>query len=432
MAIKLTNILFSFFLIILASTSFAEFEYSGEIKAELRQFKDDEVNKTVDKAIAGKFRAELKYSGENYNANFRGYALVDTEDNDRNTTTIEDLYFTYFFNEDETVSLTAGYKIFNWSATEAFHPADVINSRNLDSNIESLDKIGEPHIEGYFETSIGSFSLFYFPYAINPKYPGKNSRLGVGKDIRAPIWVTSNTKSTPKNWHHQGALRFSKTIGSGDLTLHAIHHMNRMNPIVGLDITYKEIMGFSAPVRIDYTPYFFKALQLGGTYQHAIEGGWLIKAEGAFRDFYHNEVNIQTPRGYRSPKDHGLLALGVEYVMSHDIGYESNLVLEAQSVLGQGRSTRSELSLFQRDIMLGYRLAFNDTMGKELFVSLIKDIERKNETLYNFYYTQRLSDDWKVKMGFRVYDAPMKGDYPIGLEAYHNSHYVFLNLSRFF
>ena len=40
-------------------------------------------------------------------------------------------------------------QILNWTATEGFHPCDIINSRNLDSDIENTEKIGEPMFSLY-------------------------------------------------------------------------------------------------------------------------------------------------------------------------------------------------------------------------------------------------------------------------------------------
>jgi len=410
----------------------AEFQDAGELRFETRKFKDDEVDRTIDDAMAVYTRAEIKYFQESYNATFRGYALADSKDNTRDNLTIEDLFFTYYLKKDESASLSAGYKIFNWSATEAFHPADILNSQNYDSNIESLDKIGELNVDTSFKTPYGNFSLLYLPYAQAPKYPKQRSRLGASVNLTRPVWVTSKDETNIQNWHHQGALKYSNSVGSGDLSLHAVYHLNTVNPIVGKRIIYEHILFFSLPVGIEFTPYYFRALQLGGTYQYALDGGWLIKTEAAYRDFLDDEVIIQTLKGNRSPQDHGIIAVGTEYGFSMEAGGESNIVLEFQTLVGPNKLARSELSVFQNDVMLGYRLALNDTLGREFFLSLIRDIERQNETLYNFNYTQRLNDNWKIKTGFRVFDAPKKDTYATGLEAYHNSHYLFFNLSRFF
>src|SRR3989339_866830 len=167
--------------------TFGEFQDSGELRFETRKFKDDEVDRTIDNATAIYTRAEMKYSKESYNATFRGYALVDGKDETRDNLTIEDMFFSYYLKEDESASLSAGYKIFNWSATEAFHPADILNSQNYDSNIESLDKIGELNVDTSFKTPYGNFSLLYLPYAQAPRYPKQRYRLGASVNLSRPV-----------------------------------------------------------------------------------------------------------------------------------------------------------------------------------------------------------------------------------------------------
>ena len=73
--------------------------------------------------------------------------------------------------------------------------------------------------------------------------------------------------------------------------------------------------------------------------------------------------------------NHGRLALGLEYGTSLASGAESTLILEGQTILGTTRAEALELDLFQGDILLGYRYAFNDVDSKALLVSVILDVE---------------------------------------------------------
>jgi hypothetical protein len=71
-------------------------------------------------------------------------------------------------------------------------------------------------------------------------------------------------------------------------------------------------------------------------------------------------------------------------------------------------------------------------MGKEIFASVIMDLERDSEFLFSANYTQRLSDNWKVKFGVRAYEAPQKGVIPRGLEVFHGDNHIHFTLKRFF
>ena len=96
------------------------------------------------------------------------------------------------------------------------------------------------------------------------------------------------------------------------------------------------------------------------------------------------------------------------------------------------RSQRAQLSLFQRDLLFGYRFAFNDAYSKELFVSVIFDIERREEYLANLSYGQRLSDFYSLRMGLRFTHAPQKGATATGLETLDDANQIYFNLIRSF
>ena len=136
---------------------------------------------------------------------------------------------------------------------------------------------------------------------------------------------------------------------------------------------------------------------------------------------------------FKTPEDHLEAAFGLEYIWAHEeSGSETNFIFEGTGIFGPNEANRAAMGVFQRDIMVGLRHAFNDDVGREIFFSFFMDIERDHEYLFNFSYTRRLTDEWKVKTGVRYYDAPVKGAAPRGLETLHNDNHIFLNLIRYF
>ena len=124
------------------------------------------------------------------------------------------------------------------------------------------------------------------------------------------------------------------------------------------------------------TALFQTVTQVGGTYQHVL-GAWILKCEGGWRFF--ESIAAQSglallSEGTGKP-NHGRLALGLEYGTSLASGAESTLILEGQTILGTTRAEALELDLFQGDVLLGYRYAFNDVDSKALLVSVIVDVE---------------------------------------------------------
>jgi hypothetical protein len=133
--------------------------------------------------------------------------------------------------------------------------------------------------------------------------------------------------------------------------------------------------------------------------------------------------------------DFSILAFGWDYGFGHDGGGDSTFILEHQRMMGVDKSTRQALSYFQNDLLLGYRLAFNDVMGKELFFSIIYDLEKENgdEFIYTIRYAQRLSDVWSTTFDLRVIDAaPVDPNNPLGVEFFDEDQQFTFKLKRYF
>ena len=107
----------------------------------------------------------------------------------------KDAHFYKTIGQEERYKVLAGYKVFNWSATEAFHPVDTINSRNNDGDLESLEKKGELTLE--FEAAIledGLLNFYYWPRFEDPEFPGKNSRVGTGFTLHGCLCYISRQR----------------------------------------------------------------------------------------------------------------------------------------------------------------------------------------------------------------------------------------------
>ena len=74
--------------------------------------------------------------------------------------------------------------------------------------------------------------------------------------------------------------------------------------------------------------------------------------------------------------------------------------------MGTTRAEALELDLFQGDILLGYRYAFNDVDSKALLVSVILDVEDPEEIIGSAQYSQRLGDTWTFNASLRLVEAP--------------------------
>ena len=401
----------------------------GEIALESRLFKNDHDSLTEDNGLSVFSRIEAAYEKDTIKMVLRGFSRIDQKDQDRDFIALEDAYVQLSFKQNRHLKVSFGSKLFNWSATEAFHPADVINSRNYDSDIEQLEKKGE----FFFSITNKIFdmytTLYFFPHYESPEFPGKHSRTGYGYQLEKPVWVEGNNQDDIKQdpWGFQGGIGISKSFDNSDLFFHIIYHMDRDRPLIESKINIS-----SSGISYSLIPHYFRVLQYGVTYQHAFKN-FVFKYESAYRDYISDDFEIQTVRGIQKQKDHGLTALGLEFPFSYENGQETFIFWETQYLWGTNGEQREELNVFQNDMMLGFRHAINDMMGKEIYGSIIFDLERNKELVYALKYTQRLSDIWKIKLGFRIYDAPVKQGSPIiGLQSLHDDNFIYFNLIRYF
>ncbi len=330
---------------------------------------------------------------------------------------VEELWTGY---RKEAFEIRVGAQILNWSATEAFHPADVINSRNFDGNIENAEKLGEPMVSASVRLGEGSLTAYFMPVFIDPLTPEPTSRLsllGPNFPIGEPLWVQTDGTVTSKNFGPQGALKLSQTYGTADSSVHVIQHQDRTQPSFVFDPSVRR-----------FRPVYHWVTQVGGTHTQIL-GSWIFKTELAYRWFKDG----QSPTfGALNRDDHGQVAVGIEKLFGHDNGSETTLIAEAQTFLGHGLSQRLFLGPFQRDALLGLRHAWNDESSREVFVSLIGDLEGQNEWLFNTSYGQRLSDTWSIKNGVRIFYAPTQGTVPTVLEGLDRADHIYLNLVRHF
>jgi hypothetical protein len=416
------------FILFLISGAFgAELATRGEVAFEFRAFQPDDDPKTKEIGLSLAARIEGTYTHGNFEEHFRLFTRSDEQDESRSVFIIEEAYASYL---TEKWVVKAGHQILNWSATEAFHPADVVNTRNLDSNIESAEKFGEPMIHFNYLLDNGAFNLYLMPFFTDMKIPASTNRLSFKSTRALPIkkalWLERDGTLSDDNFGAQFGIKYDLTLGSADFAFYYLQMNDRTMTGSAVETT----LSIPSGGRIIYIP----VNQYGFTYQHAIDA-FVLKLETAYKDFVNPDQNFTleptTVIDYIRP-DHFQIAWGVEYGLAHKNGGDSTFILEGQHYEGTTDAERVSLGLFQRDVLIGYRFAFNDIDGRELFISLITDLERESEYLCSLQYSQRLSDTWSLKTGLRVVEAPIKDITATNLENLHESNHIFLNLTKFF
>jgi hypothetical protein len=325
----------------------------------------------------------------------------------------------------------AGVQMLTWTATEAFHPADVVNSRNFDGNVENPDKIGEPMVSATLRLAGFHLTGYYLPVRMDPVLPGGDSRLSFGGDLGDPVWVDRDGTISEDRFENQWAARLATTFGSADVALHAIQHNDRGSPAIRVTTATGEVQ-----------PLYLFVTQFGLTYAHAV-GDVVLKLEGAHRRFEpaRSTSGLQFPSiigisGGAPPEhvligadrpNHTIVAAGVEYGWSYETAGQATVLLEGQAVVDvSDREERQALTPFQRDVLVGYRHDFEDIAGTNLTLGAIVDLEG-DAVVGTGSFGRRLGDTWSLASSVRLTFAD---DGP--LEPLDGDHYVQLELTRHF
>jgi len=375
------------FLVVLhVTTGVVAAESKGELVLQTRAFTPDNEDVTKDEGVVLASRLEYSNKGKRVQTQLRVATRIDALDKSRDVLLLEEGFLAAKFGP---LRLRVGAQLTNWTTTEAFHPADVLNSRNFDSDVENLEKLGEPMVEARVKVLNGYLSAYYMPLRIAPIIPNVTSRLrpvSKGVELTKPFWIDRDGKVSDRMFGNQFAVHLSQTLGHADTALHFIQHNDRIEPTVGVDRSNGELH-----------PVYHQLTQVGGTYAQAISSV-VLKFEGAYRRFREPVMN---PFGIGKQKDHMFVASGVEYAWTTRKDHLVTVIAEAQALLLANESQRAALNVFQRDGLVGLRYAFNDVVDRQFLVLLIVDLERPQEYVFSARYKQRLSDEWTAEVAAR-------------------------------
>ena len=89
------------------------------------------------------------------------------------------------------------------------------------------------------------------------------------------------------------------------------------------------------------------------------------------------------------------MVAGVEYTINSVFGSEADLGLLAEWNYDGRRENAT--NVFDNDIFLGARLAFNDVQSTDLVVSMLADADHSTRSMV-FEFNRRLSDRWSLHL----------------------------------
>ncbi|MEZ5543206.1 MAG: hypothetical protein R3F42_14385 [Pseudomonadota bacterium] len=313
---------------------------------------------------------------------FKPYLMVDSQDARRTHGDLRELSWVHAASDWET---NIGISKVYWGVTEAVHLVDVINQTDLVVNEDGEDKLGQPMAKLSLIRDWGVLDLFVLPGFRERTFPGIEGRPRFG----VPIGKVARYESGAEERHVDFAARWSRSIGPFDIGLAQFAGTAREPRFIALP------GAITATGIAEITPYY-ELINQSSIDLQAITGGWLWKLEAITRSGQGKRINA-LDAGYEytfvgiaeSQLDIGIIT---EYLYdSRGDAIDPAVVLASQPF---------SLSPFQRDLVLGTRLTFNDVDSSELLLSVVIDLDGGGES-YNLEASRRIGDAWKLSLEAR-------------------------------
>jgi hypothetical protein len=360
--------------------SAVDFEYSSKLSGELRYFPD-----------TPQFQGQLSHSNISlalspellwqWNESqdllvFSPFFRIDQHDEERTHADIRELSWEHYANEWE---LRGGLRKVFWGVTEFQHLADVINQ---DDGLESLsgdEKLGQPMVNLSMVKDWGIVDLYLLPGFRERAYPGEEGRFrsGLGIDTDRVQY-----ESVDEERHIDFAARWSHTLGDYDIGFYGFKGTNRQ-PQLKLDQQSGKAV---------LLPFYEQMTQFGVDLQATLDN-WLWKGELIMRDTKNETYSASQ--------------LGFEYSFYGVQGSNKDLGLLLE--YGWDERGKQASSLFQNDVSLGVRLAFNDEASSEILSGIVHDLDY-GSTSFRVEYSSRIAEQLKLSLEGQIFSLSKQDD----------------------
>ncbi|WP_156498508.1 hypothetical protein [Oleiphilus sp. HI0079] len=309
-------------------------------------------------------RGELGYDGAMLSGDYELllFGRYDVHDDERTHLDLREASWVYVGDE---WSLKGGVSKEFWGVTESLHLVDIINQTDGVEAVDDEDKLGQPMLKLASEKEWGTISLFWLPYFRERSYPSLDGRLALPFEVRAD---EAQFESGAENKHQDVALRYAHYIDELEFALAHFSGTAR-DPLLVFN---------NNPLDPAFIPFYQQIDQTSLEAQY-IYDSWLLKLEAltnkglgdryaaAVAGFEYTQVGI-----FESYADLGWI---IEYLFDE---------------------RKNDVSvIFEDDVFIGWRYAFNDADSSEILFGGIFDTHT-DERIYSLEASQRISSDLKV------------------------------------
>ena len=366
---------------LLFSTSITAGELTGYAGLEFRGFTQTALNTQQDYSTNFSFVFESEYYHDWDNGDqsiaFVPFFRLDENDNERTHFDIRELTY---LKVAENWELRLGIRKVFWGVTEFQHLIDVINQTDLVENLDTEDKLGQPMINLALINDWGTVDLFVMPYFRERYFPGTSSRL---RTIPHIDQTRSQFESSAKEKHIDLAVRYSHYFGDWDIGLSHFYGTSR-EPRLLLS-TDNSGNPFLIP--------FYDIINQTSLDLQATKGNMLWKLEALHRSGQAETYNA--------------LVGGFEYTF---VGiFESAIDIGILSEYHYDDRGESLQTIFEDDIAVGARFAFNDAQSSEALIGLIWD-RNTGGKFFNIEASRRIGNNFLLEVQGRFFTNQKASD----------------------
>lgn len=360
----------SLLMILAGSTPAASAELSGWLNAQTRYY--PQTGEQVEERTYPAGALQLDFSQSWSDADQLTASLFlrgDAQDDSRNQGDIRELLWQH---SADAWQLRAGVGQASWGVMEMFKITDVINQEDR-AELPLPRKLGQPMASVSFYLGEDLIEL-YSLYGVRPAwFPGEDGRL------RYPLPVDWENPEydwgATHRWDFAG--RWKTRIGGVELALSHFYGMSR-------DPYFIFNYDFDGPSLI---PVYEKVNQTGIEWQYACND-ILFKAE----TLYQTGAIEQ----YESA------AAGFEYTFGGLFGSGLDLTWLVEGIWDS--RDQVDATLFDHDVGIGARIAFNDARDSNLLLGIIADT-RYSEQIGSLFWTNTFGEHWTFNFTGQYFHA---------------------------
>jgi len=312
-----------------------------------------------------------------------------------------DLREANIFYQSRDWDLTVGFGKVFWGRAESQNIVDIVNQTDLAEDSDGDEKLGQPMVQGNYLTDFGQFSLFVMPGFRDRTFVDGRNRNGLPLPIDAD---DPEFEAGAGRWHPDVAFAYSHFIEEFDFRI-------------------SHFYGHSREPRLVATPGA-GGLKLVPEYDLIHQTG--LDAQATFGPALYKLEAIHR-RGQGDP--FFATVAGIEYSLYGFADGRGDLGLIAEHLYdGRDDDGSAPIAVFENDLFLGLRYAFNDAEETEIVGGGIVDLEN-GATALSVEFETRLAENWEIEADARAFVAVPDDD---PLDASRRDSVLQIRLNRYF